>query len=95
MTTVFTPVHRQVETSTGVWVDEGIAALLEALWAEGLPTEFSCQGQEKGYICFVHEADAVRFVSATPHAGLQRSGRFVDVWSNSLKYLARLWSATP
>lgn len=92
MTVAWAPEHPQVQTSRGVEVDELIAPLLEALWAEGMRTEFSCQGREKGHICFVTEADAERFVLATPHAGLTRSGRWVDVWSNSLRYLARLWS---
>lgn len=94
MTTVFTPVHRQVMSSKGVEVDAGICTLLEALWAQDFVTEFSCQGETRGYICFLTEAMADRFVEFTPYAGLQRQGRFVDVHSDSLRYLARIWSAT-
>lgn len=97
MTVVWAPVHPQVQTSQGVWVDELIAPLLEALWAQDLDTEFSCQGlaPHKGYIAFVREADADRFVEATPHAGLSQQGRFVDLRSGSLKYLARMWGGVP
>lgn len=31
----------------GIWVDEGIADLLEAVWDYGLRTKFSCEGGEE------------------------------------------------
>jgi hypothetical protein len=57
--------HRQVLASNGVEVDEGIRDLLEAVWARGMATEFSCQGHnELAHICFASAADAWRFMEA-------------------------------
>lgn len=40
--------HKQVNTSrTGIMVDEGILPVIEALWAAGIETTYSCQGNDK------------------------------------------------
>jgi hypothetical protein len=63
--------HRQVQASRAT-VDEGMAELLEAVWAAGIDTQFSCQGgpdeedwPHPGYIVFPTIGDAVRFLQAT------------------------------
>lgn len=54
-----------------VWVDQGIAPLLESLWAYGFSTQFSCQGNpddywsdwaKQAYICFTHFDHGVKFL---------------------------------
>lgn len=49
--------HEQVTSSTGAQVDVGMLDLLEAIWAAGFDTSFSCQGEleyaEKAYVSFV------------------------------------------
>lgn len=92
--TMFTPVHTQVDTSLGVQVDAGIAALLEALWAAGLQTEFSCQGSGRGYICFTSAEAAEVFVSRSVSTEFTIMGRFVDLPTDSIDYLTELWSRT-
>jgi hypothetical protein len=69
------PEHVQVDVD-GIEVDEGIRDLLVAIWAEGLVTQFSCQGDadrfapRQGYrhlyvaqVVFSTIDDAVRFVT--------------------------------
>ncbi|UCA22852.1 hypothetical protein [Mycobacterium kansasii] len=63
--------HKQVKASRAT-VDEGIVDLLEALWAEGLGTQFSCQGgglpggrPAPASITFSTVDDALRFMRET------------------------------
>ena len=64
--------HPQVQASRAK-VDEGLAELLEAVWAYGLVTKYSCQGgvsedtgkTAQAQIVFSTVADAVRFMHAT------------------------------
>ena len=58
--------HRQVNLKVGRLeekVDEGIAVVLQALWRQGVRTEFSCQGDadELAYIDFPTSADLDQF----------------------------------
>ena len=73
-----------------VWVDEGIAALLKALWKHGYHTDFSCQGGEsqpggytgKAYISFAHWDEAVRFV----YQCHERFGKAQADWSKDKRF---------
>lgn len=73
MTAGYQPRHQQVQTTFGAFVDVGMAPLLEALWARGLTTMFSCQEQVRrdpddikyAYIAFADNDDAVTFFSET------------------------------
>jgi hypothetical protein len=58
--------HRQVKASRAV-VDEGLAPLLELVWAAGIDTQFSCQGTPSGNasIVFPDVDSALRFMSIT------------------------------
>lgn len=64
--------HPQLQASRAK-VDEGLAELLEAVWAYGLVTEYSCQGgmcedtgkTAEAQIVFSTVAGAVRFMRAT------------------------------
>jgi len=90
-------VHRQVTASNGVEVDEGIRDLLEALWARGMATEFSCQGRDNhlAHICFARAADARRFMEA-PGDFLITEGEtraWVDFPPHLIGELTRYWSA--
>lgn len=41
------PDHRQVRVTCAAWeadIDEALAPLIEAIWRQGVPTAFSCQG---------------------------------------------------
>lgn len=71
------PPHRQVEVN-GIEVDEGIKGLLVALWASGIETQFSCQGEPGKFapneeysrmyaaqIVFAHLDGAVEFMTRT------------------------------
>lgn len=71
------PDHTQVDVD-GIEVDEGIRDLLVAIWAEGLVTQFSCQGDadrfapRQGYshlyvaqIVFASIEDAFTFMTAS------------------------------
>ena len=89
-------VHRQVAASNGVEVDEGIRSLLEAVWARGMDTEFSCQGNygELAHICFVRAADAWRFMEA-PGDFLVTVGEslaWVDFSSDLISELTQYWA---
>lgn len=69
--------HRQVQTNSGVWVDEDMAQLLECVWSQGLRTRYSCQGGNKlmhfnntivvasSYIMFNTVEHALRFLVTT------------------------------
>ena len=67
-----TTTHKQVEASRAT-VDEGIAELLECLWAAEITTTHSCQGGEPdddgsprpAMIMFPTVDDALRFMLAT------------------------------
>lgn len=95
-TSGFVPVHRQARTSIGVEVDEGIRDLLEALWAHGMSTEFSCQGNDAGmaHICFARISDAMRFAAGPGDlevtAGKRRA--WVDFPAAGIDDLTRYWS---
>ena len=70
-------VHPQVETSTGVFVDEDMKDLLEAVWEFGLRTKYSCQGGDKiwqhkqmilvhdAYIMFPTVQEALKFLTTS------------------------------
>lgn len=56
-------------------VDAGLVDLLPALWAAGIGTAYSCQGNPDGdmddpenlaYVAFVSEADTARFAARVP-----------------------------
>lgn len=70
--------HRQVATSRGFEVDEGLAEMLEAMWDSGIDTQFSCQNVaysgwgyqpsntgKFAHIVFPTVEDAVAFVGMT------------------------------
>ncbi|SII79812.1 Uncharacterised protein [Mycobacteroides abscessus subsp. abscessus] len=68
------PIHEQVSIHTPwddseVRVDESIAQLISALWADGMRTKYSCEGflthDPSGYIAFHHRRHAVRFARRT------------------------------
>lgn len=92
----YVPTHRQVHTSIGVQVDEGIRDLLEALWAHGLTTEFSCQGGEAGiaHICFANLSDAARFAAGPGDLEITAGERraWVDFPSEQIDALTGHWS---
>lgn len=92
----YVPTHRQVHTSIGVQVDEGIRDLLEALWAHGLTTEFSCQGGEAGvaHICFSSLSDAARFAAGPGDLEITAGERraWVDFPAEQIDALSRHWS---
>lgn len=46
-----------------IWVDKGIARILSALWASGIETIYSCEGDvsERGYIYFASSDDLDAF----------------------------------
>lgn len=59
------PDHTQV-TVNGIDVDEGLAELLQALWAADIGTQYSCQGGPgEAMILFPTVKDALRFVTET------------------------------
>lgn len=63
--------HEQVRASRAT-VDRELAELLEHVWAAGIETQFSCQGDEHAgpaSITFASVDDALRFMRAT----MQRS----------------------
>ena len=92
----YVPTHRQVHTSIGVQVDEGIRDLLEALWAHGLTTEFSCQGGDAGvaHICFSSLSDAARFAAGPGDLEITAGERraWVDFSAEQIDALSRHWS---
>lgn len=92
----YVPTHRQVHTSIGVQVDEGIRDLLEALWGHGLATEFSCEGGDAGiaHICFSKIADAIRFAAGPGDLEITAGERraWVDFPSSQIGVLTRHWS---
>lgn len=94
--TRYVPTHPQVHTSIGVAVDEGVRDLLEALWAHGMATEFSCQGNEAGmaHVCFARIADAVRFAAGPGDTAVTAGERraWVDFPAEQLDDLTRHWS---
>lgn len=94
----FVAVHRQVPTSRGVDVDEDIRALLEALWAVGLDTEFSCQGERGGlaHVCFSNAAHARRFMAGPGELALTVGARraWVDFPSGQIELLTRYWASS-
>jgi hypothetical protein len=99
--TRYVPRHRQVHTSIGVEVDEGIRDLLEALWVHGFRTEFSCQGGEpdetgesSAHICFARIADAVRFAEGPGDLVITEGERraWVDFPAAQIEWLTRYWS---
>jgi hypothetical protein len=94
--TRYVPTHRQVHTSIGVDVDEGVRDLLEALWAHGFRTEFSCQGGDAGvaHICFSEVADAVRFAAGPGDLEITAGERraWVDFPAAQIDMLTRHWS---
>jgi len=87
--------HRQVTASNGIEVDEGICGLLEALWARGMTTEFSCQGDDDklAHICFTRVAEARRFMQS--HGDLfitvGESRSWVDFPAYLITDLTRYW----
>lgn len=100
------PMHRQVTASNGAEVDEGIAPLLEALWANGMDTEFSCQnfGEDPswnnrtecpepgvGYIKFTRRSDAQRFAAGPGQCRLEE--HFVRFSSYLIDELTAWWTA--
>jgi hypothetical protein len=97
--TAYVTVHRQVRSALGVDVDEGIRALLEALWANGMVTEFSCQGGggHPAHICFTDVADAHRFMAASRDlvitVGAHRA--WVDFPPSLLPDLTAYWTRSP
>lgn len=58
--------HDLVELAPNVWIDEGIAPLIAALWDQGYHTEWSCQGggenNRRAYVSFTSFDDGVRFM---------------------------------
>jgi hypothetical protein len=70
--------HRQVlieHSGATAHVDEGIAALILALWRRGMHTTASCEdfrfatdGRCEAYVHFESEDDAVTFEQLLPHA---------------------------
>jgi hypothetical protein len=89
--------HRQVTTSNGVEVDEGIVGLLEALWSRGMLTEFSCQGEHGGlaHICFARAADAHLFMESPGEFLItvgQSARAWVDFPAHLIGDLTRYWS---
>jgi hypothetical protein len=70
------PPHRQIQSSRGVLIDEGIAELVEAVWRVGIDTSHSCQGGQavnfegdrwrdddvRAYILFPTVDDALSFM---------------------------------
>ena len=92
----YVPTHRQVHTSVGVQVDEGVRDLLEALWTHGMRTEFSCQGGESGvaHICFSTLSDAARFAAGPGDLEITAGERraWVDFPAAQIDALTRYWS---
>lgn len=72
MTRLSETTHRQVrarvpQTRKRVWVDEGMAEFLGALWSLGFVTNYSCQGSpddRPAYIAFAGIEDATCLVEA-------------------------------
>lgn len=77
-----------VELAPDIWIDAGIAPLIQALWDEGYQTEWSCQGGvresvssgdftrswiSQAYISFATFDDGVRFMRAI-HEALKPTG---------------------
>jgi hypothetical protein len=62
------PDHRQKKIA-GVEVDWKLATLLLRMWALGIRTSFSCQGDADslGYIQFANAASAVKFYTTLPY----------------------------
>lgn len=92
-----TTAHRQTTASNGVEVDEGIVELLEAVWALGMSTEFSCQGDHDklAHICFAEAADAHRF-TGVPGDFLVTLGErraWVDFPAHQIRDLTDHWQA--
>lgn len=89
--------HRQTRASNGAEVDEGIVDLLEALWACGMDTEFSCQGDhdKPAHICFARADDAYRFMNAPGDfvvtVGVHRA--WVDFPSAQIRSLCEYWAS--
>ncbi len=63
--------HRQVDTRFEIKVDEGLAKIIEACWARGWTTRFSCQGGPMwgrgerlalGYIMFADRESLTSFI---------------------------------
>jgi hypothetical protein len=59
---------------SGIWVDTKLAELLKMLWARGLKTRLSCQGEDEphpvhgwipAYIVFADEDSAQRFLDGS------------------------------
>lgn len=93
----YVTVHRQVATSIGVYVDEGIRDLLEALWSRGMVTEFSCQGMSGSlaHICFSRIDDARRFMDGPGDLELTVGARraWVDFPAGLIDELTWHWLA--
>lgn len=96
--TGYAPIHRQVRGSIGVYVDEGVVDLLEALWARGLRTEFSCQGGEGrfAHVCFSTIRDAIRFAAGPGDLVVTRGRRraWVDFPAAQIDMLTRHWATS-
>lgn len=92
----FVPHHRQVATSRGIDVDAGIRDLLEALWAAGMETEFSCEGgpSAPAHVCFSRISDAYRFAGAIDDAAITEGARhaWVDFPSARIAAATEHWT---
>jgi hypothetical protein len=73
-------VHEQSLTGGpgGIWVDTELVELLEKVWAAGLKTSLSCQGQTEphplhgsmpAYIVFADEQEAWKFLDGCDRSG--------------------------
>ncbi|MCM3897077.1 hypothetical protein ND991_17875 [Gordonia sputi] len=77
--------HRQVDTRFEIKVDEGLAKIIEACWARGWTTLYSCQGgvmwgrggPRLAYIKFTDRTAMTGFISAAAQR-LSRDALVVD-----------------
>lgn len=87
--------HRQVRSSLGIDVDVGLLELLEALWANGMRTQFSCQGggAYPAHVCFSSVADAHRFADGRFDVTVGTGRAWVDFPPAAIDELAAYWAA--
>lgn len=96
-----TPPHKTVTASNGSAIDEKLHPLLEALWANGLTTEFSCEdygvarsggrpGVGSAYIKFATDEDVDRFCASLDR--FYREELFVDFPTDDIAEITEQWS---
>lgn len=87
--------HAQVMSSRGFEVDYLMLPLLEALWASGIETQYSCQGSvkkrfwqrtEDAYILFETMDDALKFISNTFFLWADEEMRFTPAYAIDDEY---------